>query len=64
MQKIEDEKEQLRLMLERWSASNEILMVETPIGSKSISLSDFGIGESFLEDASRVHLFHSLKRKW
>lgn len=51
-------------MVERSIRHNEILMVTTPKGSKSVSLSDIGLGDSFVEDALRVHLIHSLKKKW
>lgn len=63
MQETVDVKKQLEG--KRWNPLllEEVVTVMTPVGVKSLSLSD-AIGlESSLENALRLHLVHSLKKK-
>ena len=60
MQKLVDAEKQLK----SWNPlSQELILVGTKIGVKSLSLSNLEL-EPSLRDAPRLHLVHSLKKRW
>jgi hypothetical protein len=55
----------IRKQLEKWNLflSEEMIMVMTPIGLKSVPLADI-TPESSLKNSVRLHVVHSLRKKW
>jgi hypothetical protein len=60
MQEIVDAKKEL----EKWNPilSEEMIMVMTPLGLRSVPIT--GTTESSLNNSLRLHVVHSLKKKW